>query len=120
MERLKKCSRCGDDKPLSEFDKRTKSSDGYSSHCKECQKKRLIKERYGLSYNEYDKLTQEQGGFCLVCEQPAKLFVDHCHNSLAVRGLLCNSCNTILGHANDNVEILKNAIEYLENRNGRN
>ena len=34
--------------------------------------------------------------------------------SLLPRGLLCNSCNLLLGHAKDNVQILKSAIRYLD------
>jgi hypothetical protein len=81
----------------------------------------LLKERYKISYDEYQKMLHEQHGLCLICETPmSKPHVDHCHNSLEVRGLLCGSCNTTIGQVNDNVEILKNAIEYLETRDGRN
>jgi hypothetical protein len=43
-----------------------------------------------------------------------RLDVDHCHSSEKVRGLLCNPCNSMLGHARDNVFILKAAANYLE------
>ena len=42
-----------------------------------------------------------------------RLDVDHCHASGKVRGVLCNSCNNILGHARDNIDVLKSAAEYL-------
>ena len=94
---------------------------GLAPHCKECQKKRLIKYRYGLSADQYESMLNEQNGYCLICEELMHMpFVDHCHNSLDVRGMLCKKCNSIIGYANDDINVLKNAIEYLENRNGRN
>ena len=35
---MKKCSKCGEEKELSEFNKRTKSKDGYNCACKICDK----------------------------------------------------------------------------------
>lgn len=40
--------------------------------------------------------------------------LDHCHDSLKVRGLLCNRCNTTLGLVNDDVSTLKKMIDYLK------
>ena len=34
-----------------------------------------------------------------------------------VRKLLCSNCNSALGMFNDNIEILRNAIDYLKNMN---
>ena len=36
------------------------------------------------------------------------------NSTLLPRGLLCNSCNLLLGHAKDSVQILKSAIRYLD------
>jgi hypothetical protein len=43
-----------------------------------------------------------------------KLDVDHCHNSGKVRGILCNPCNNMIGHAKDSVAALRAAADYLE------
>lgn len=40
--------------------------------------------------------------------------VDHCHDSGAVRGLLCMRCNTMLGMVSADTSTLSNAIAYLE------
>lgn len=71
-------------------------------------------------YNvDYNKLFIEQNGCCKICKRPQtefkkKLAVDHCHITGKTRGLLCNNCNTILGHAKDNIKTLQNAIKYLK------
>lgn len=71
--------------------------------------------KYNLSLDEYNHLFQSQNGKCKICCTPHKiLYVDHCHNTGKVRGLLCNSCNKALGLLKDNIMSLKNAILYLE------
>lgn len=45
--------------------------------------------------------------------QPKRLAIDHCHVSGAMRGLLCQRCNTGLGMFDDDIVRLFNAIKYL-------
>ena len=40
----------------------------------------------------------------------------NCHDTLKVRGLLCRSCNLALGMFKDDVNILNNAIQYLNEK----
>ena len=78
---------------------------------------------YDLEPREYEALLTTQGGGCAICgsstptlnhnETRPNLYVDHCHTSGAVRGLLCGSCNGGLGLFKDNPERLKAAIQYL-------
>ena len=44
----------------------------------------------------------------------SEIYVDHDHKTGKVRGMLCHACNTVIGHADDNVTILNSAIKYLE------
>lgn len=39
----KRCSVCGNIKPVSEFNKNSSSNDGYRSECKVCRKMRYLK-----------------------------------------------------------------------------
>lgn len=81
-----------------------------------------LKAKYGITFTEYSALYTLQGGLCAICakEAPALgagkngLYVDHCHKSNKVRGLLCCDCNFMLGLARDNTNILSTAIKYLE------
>lgn len=69
----------------------------------------------------YDEMLSSQGGVCKICGRPdtgrintRRLFVDHCHKTGRVRGILCYKCNTLIGHAQDDPERLRKAAEYLE------
>lgn len=80
--------------------------------------------KYNISLQEYEKMLEEQKGSCKICNTEAKqsskkrLFVDHCHTTGKVRGLLCHHCNSMIGLAKDNVDILLNAVTYLKGNNG--
>ena len=77
--------------------------------------------RYGLSADEYDEMVSEQGGLCKICRRPPesrngierKLAVDHSHKSGRNRALLCSRCNLVLGHCQDQPELLRRLMEYL-------
>lgn len=84
--------------------------------------KEIKLKQYNLSPSEYDDLLNKQNNNCAICgkrnESNAKselfpLCVDHCHETSKVRGLLCHNCNVLLGMSNDNINVLRKAIEYL-------
>lgn len=60
-------------------------------------------------------------GACGVSSEdlPRALCVDHDHETGLVRGLLCHHCNTLIGHAEDDPAILRDAARYLERACGR-
>lgn len=58
--------------------------------------------RYGISIETYDRILASQGGLCAICDgEPngrwKRPHVDHSHDTGEVRGILCNSCNVLLG-----------------------
>ena len=76
--------------------------------------KRVKLKKYNLTQTEYNQMYQDHDGKCSVCEVKNKLVIDHIHNEdKTVRGLLCHNCNSMLGFASDNEEILEKAIRYL-------
>jgi len=131
----KTCLHCQQEKELSEYYQfRDKWAERkfYSSRCKPChqlykhtnpntkrnRKAEKLKLRYGLDYEQWQEIRQKQNYSCMICgitEEALgrKLDVDHCHASGVVRGVLCNPCNTVLGHARDKIEVLEAAAEYL-------
>lgn len=78
-----------------------------------------LKKKYGISILEKVAMAAAQANKCRICDNQSEapdggsLVVDHCHTTGAVRGLLCNSCNWMLGLARDNPGILSRAIAYL-------
>lgn len=51
---------------------------------------------------------------CQACGDTGKICMDHDHDTLQFRGWLCNDCNLILGHAQDDIGVLKALIRYLQ------
>ena len=80
------------------------------------------KRNYSLSLEEVLQIKEKQNSQCLIClksdkEIGKRLYIDHNHETGEVRGLLCNYCNTLIGYAHEEVEILKSAINYLKKYN---
>lgn len=81
------------------------------------RKRSALKRKYGLTLATFQALLVSQGNRCAICKiaEPTKMgwHVDHDHETNEVRGILCAHCNRLLGHARDNPETLRAAIEYL-------
>jgi len=133
------CKICNAKKPLADFPIRKTHRPGKPvSQCTACKvqlnKKRRVEDRenvlaierrsklkntYGLTPEQYDVMLEAQGSCCAICaaKKPGgrtKLFfIDHCHTTGKVRGLLCMRCNTGLGLFLDNPRFLSKAIDYL-------
>lgn len=143
---MKKCTKCERELPLQRFGSKSwTNQDGSKtftkkSHCRDCinqsnleryhnnpQTKKAHRSAsyrhrikcYGITEDDYDRMLKEQGDKCKSCKEASErtLNIDHCHKTGKVRGLLCNNCNTALGHAKDDVERLKLLIRYLEENN---
>lgn len=130
------CCGCSTILPIGLF-----ATDGTSAHsqCKSCKntksvvvrntpeykakhRRQNIRGSYGI---DYDIEFLAQGGVCAICKQPPSgagvkerhLHVDHEHlpddKKGPFRGLLCMSCNHLLGKARDNPETCLEAGRYL-------
>jgi len=73
-----------------------------------------LKNKYGISIEDYKEIHKAQDGRCCICEEKTELVVDHDHKTGKVRGLLCQPCNRSLGFMKENVRSLENAIRYLK------
>ncbi len=87
----------------------------YREKNREKERARKREHRYGITAEQYIALLAEQNGMCAIGKETCtgELHVDHCHTSGNVRGLVCRSCNLMLGNAQDNPAILLSAAEYL-------
>lgn len=139
----KLCYKCEVVKPVSEFFKRKRNSDGYATQCKICAeashkfkyktdeqyRKRRVqntvdskrKKEYGVNREEFKNLFQHQDGLCAICNvsldgsrKGLLGHLDHCHTTKKVRGILCGECNLALGLFRDNEEFLLSAVQYLK------
>lgn len=116
---------------LSKFKSNVVKQDGRRNYrmSKDAQRHYGLMRYYGISINQYAEMYQEQDGKCAICHQPETskdrrgetriLAVDHCHESGAVRGLLCYSCNSMLGQARDKVDVLLAGVEYLKKHSAK-
>lgn len=85
-------------------------------------RKRACK-KYGITLDDYDALLEKQDGHCGMCPATTSghnmtddFCIDHDHITGKVRGLLCSSCNLLLGKAkaDDGNSILLGALFYLK------
>ena len=132
---MKKCSSCQETKSFDQFNKNRSTKSGYHNQCRSCTKlwkpdsQALLASRKktrewnrfkgtGFTQEEFEEKLNNQGRVCAICgtDNPGKLdfCADHDHETKQKRGILCRKCNTGLGHFNDDPEIIKAAIEYLE------
>jgi len=84
---------------------------------KAADRRSYLKRTFGITPEDYDAMLEKQGGCCAICRREARtdtsLHVDHCHETGAIRGLLCFDCNAGLGKFQDDPAILQAAIAYL-------
>lgn len=79
-----------------------------------------IKSHYGMTSISYNNMRENQKFSCAIClthetqVYKSRLFIDHCHTTKKVRGLLCHHCNIGIGALKDSPELLMKAKGYLE------
>lgn len=78
---------------------------------------RLLRAKYGLRPDDFERMLSEQGSACAICREAfadnAPPCIDHCHDTGRVRGLLCRACNAALGGFGDDSAIVTAALAYL-------
>ena len=109
----------------------------YSYECKECVVKRTtaynkknaygvrsryLRRNYGIGLEDYERISAEQNHSCAICKATEaggkfnKRFMIDKSPSGTVRGLLCNSCHTIVKEVGDNLQTLESMIKYLSKK----
>lgn len=105
-------------------------------------RQRRVEKAFGLVPGQFQRMLEDQDGKCPICKQEfADLaevedmrleriplpYVDHDHHCCdfnpsmshplcgkCIRELVCRRCNFLLGQAEDSVEILLAAVDYLQ------
>ena len=136
----KECTKCRKTKNKSEFFKDKKRSDGLRHWCKKCcneankkwyrsnyrsVKNTQLKSTYGVTLEFIEDMYDRQEGLCCICQSEVFInttdkslqgYIDHNHDTLEIRGILCTRCNTGLGMFKDSPDILEKAISYLKDK----
>jgi hypothetical protein len=81
-------------------------------------RKHILFRKYGLTVEKYDAMHEAQQYRCAICghrpeADQLRLRVDHNHETGTVRALLCVTCNSLIGFAKEDPEILRSALNYL-------
>ena len=138
----KKCSRCKEEKPTSEFWRNKSVADGFQSCCKPCHKlsvdanykkigarNRNLWIRYKITPEQFEVIFESQGRKCAVCASDSpnaringSWSVDHDHSCCrgektcgkCIRGILCSGCNIRIGvlESISGKEWFRNVDEY--------
>ena len=139
----KRCKICGRNRSIKFFHSHSSCAQGVRAECKTCHNKvskvrhrkyvkenpdkrrsTVLKNKYGLTLDQYMRMLGAQGGACAICgsSNPGaskQVFsVDHDHSTGKVRGLLCHDCNAGLGMFKEDTLSLRLAIDYLEKHRG--
>lgn len=112
------CTRCKETKPATSewFPLHNKKKNGLDSWCRACRSEYRKARRVPSGVVDIDKAQlARQVTECVICgdTQDQQLAIDHNHDTGEFRGILCTSCNSVLGLAGDNPEILDRASDYL-------
>lgn len=142
MER--KCDKCHEIKPLTEFYKTSRKNDkdpnARHHECKECAKALIrasreanpdkhkdyhLRRAYRITLAQFNRMVLAQGSKCACCgtdksgSKHNQWCVDHDHVTGAVRELLCKDCNIVLGIIEDSPKHLQRLLQYIIKHNDK-
>lgn len=136
----KTCSKCGREQSVGNFSRNKRNKDGRQWWCKRCHGAqdavygrsgaaitKQLERTYGITLGDYYRMYAEQSGCCAICgvhhkargfQEPGRggarcLVVDHNHSTNAVRRLLCNNCNLLVGLVEKNRPKLLTVLRYI-------
>lgn len=140
----KTCIGCKETKPTGSFPSRGKTSSGVGSYCNVCMvvkskswrdalkagdpllysannRKRHLRDKFGISPEEERNMFIAQEGRCAICHKSFECdehfksshHIDHNKEFNFIRELLCENCNRGLGMFMEDVDFLQAAIDYL-------
>lgn len=126
------CSKCRIELPINHFSKDKRGIGGLANKCRDCSISNSRMRYYGITAAKFREMLALQNNVCAICKREEVahhqsgalryLSVDHDHKCCpsktscgsCVRALLCARCNSVLGQLNDDVELLRAMLVYLE------
>ena len=85
-------------------------------------KRYRYQKEYGITPEQKEELLVAQGYRCKSCgsmnpgRKNGQWSTDHLHGTKIIRGILCNGCNSAIGHAHDDPTKLRMMAKYLEDQ----
>ena len=125
IDQFRRCTKCERLLPREQFPnvKRKVCEDCFPLYQQEQRAKHMPSQRNKKGIREtVAALIEAQENRCAICGCPGqdaprkRLVLDHDHETGYIRGMLCLQCNSGLGQFKDNIEFLRAAISYLEDR----
>ena len=131
---MKTCPTCKDFKSLDDYWKgqsscisctKEKQKNRWESRTPKKRLQQHLKYKYGVTEEELMEILRIQNNACAICKSSLPdlmvyenrqrgYAIDHNHDTGKFRGVLCLNCNTLLGMAKDDKDILLAAVDYLE------
>ena len=105
------CRKCNEELPISAFRVRADRSGYRVKSCRSCES------RETQELLELHKKAPPKPSVCDCCSGPVEpdfMCLDHCHETLEVRGWLCNTCNTGIALLGDTLEGLEKGLAYMK------
>lgn len=118
-ELLLECAVCKDALEPDAFNKtqRARARRKTKARCRRCLADYDRARKYGMQPDQFVAMLNKQNRGCAICRdallEDHRTHVDHCHESGAVRAILCIECNILLGKARDSPALCLRAAEYL-------
>ena len=110
---IRLCSRC--ETYPAQYDAANKTHRRCERCLREYMRAQHQRRKYGLEPEQVEEMRERQGGTCAFswCDRD-DLVVDHCHDTGAVRGLLCAPHNMAIGRLGDSPEKFAEILAYME------
>lgn len=120
------CLTCQRWQPWDRFSRDDRRTSGKSSNCLDCAHWRSVRSWSSLTREEWEWLHESQQRRCALCDEYcfANLCVDHDHSCCGkvkackkcIRGMLCRTCNRMLGHVETKPRLRVRFAYYLSRR----
>ena len=120
---VKVCNRCNRLLSIEKFQKNQNGKNNRTVRRPSCNDCRVLIDGEGINEKLKKKFIQNKPDMiiwtCPICKKKtipgltSKIVLDHNHETGVPNEWICDSCNTGLGRFNDNIEVMKQAIEYL-------